>query len=241
MTNWPYRGVRSGDQSSRYPAHPETAPGVTPGRPALTRLPEDEVRAAAAVCPVGALSSTDAGLAVDYARCVHCQRCGRSDPAAEWEETYEWAAVAAREPLLGRRFRRSLHVRFVDAGACGACLGELRLLDSPRYNFHRLGIFFTPSPRNADVLLVAGPATENMRAALAATLDAMPEPRRVVAMGVCAVGGGIFGRNFASAGGAGAVVPVDVLIPGCPPPPLAVVHGLLVATGRAAPASLEAR
>ena len=147
----------------------------------------------------------------------------------------------SRRAALGGPFRHSLHVRFVDAGACGACLGELRLLDSPRYNFHRLGIFFTPSPRNADVLLVAGPATENMRAALVATLDAMPEPRRVVAMGVCAVGGGIFGRNFASAGGAGAVVPVDVLIPGCPPPPLAVVHGLLVATGRAAPTSLEAR
>ena len=95
------------------------------------------------------------------------------------------------------------------------------------------GIFFTPTPRKADLLLVAGPVTENMRAALVAAYEAMPEPKIVVAMGVCAIDGGVFGRTFAVCGGAEAAVPVDVVIPGCPPPPLAVIHGLLVATGRA--------
>jgi Ni,Fe-hydrogenase III small subunit len=134
--------------------------------------------------------------------------------------------------MLGRRFRRSLHVRYLDAGACGACMGEVRLIDAPPYNLHRFGIFVTATPRDADVLLVGGPVTEAMHNAVRKTYEAMPEPRRVVAMGVCALNGGIFGNSFASAGGLGEVLPVDLEIAGCPPPPLAIIHGLLAVTGR---------
>jgi Ni,Fe-hydrogenase III small subunit len=198
----------------------------------------EEAQAAASVCPTAALAQGVHGLVVDYARCVHCHRCLRSEMPASWDESYEWAAVAGGAAGAGvRPFKRSLHVRYLDSGACGACMGEVGLLDSPRYNFHRLGIFFTPTPRKADLLLVAGPVTENMRAALVAAYEAMPEPKIVVAMGVCAIDGGVFGRTFAVCGGAEAAVPVDVVIPGCPPPPLAVIHGLLVATGRAAAVS----
>jgi len=240
MTNWVVRGLRKGRQSSRYPSRPERAPGVTPGRPAATPMTPDEARRLAAVCPTAALSPGSQGLAIDYTRCVQCQRCRTGDRPARWDESYEWAVEETEKAgWIAKAFSRSLHVRLVDAGACGACLGEAGLLDSPRYNFHRLGIFFTPSPRNADVLLVAGPVSENMRAALLTAFEAMPEPKRVVAMGVCAINGGVFGRSFASAGGAKAVIPVDIVIPGCPPPPLAVIHGLLLAAGRVASSSLE--
>ena len=133
---------------------------------------------------------------------------------------------------LPRRFRHSMHVRFVDAGANGALLGEVRLIDAPPYNLHRFGIFITASPRDADVLLVGGPVTEAMREPLRKAFDAMPEPKRVVAIGDDAIDGGVFGKSFASASGVAEVIPVDFVVPGCPPPPLAIIHGLLAAAGQ---------
>jgi Ni,Fe-hydrogenase III small subunit len=120
----------------------------------------------------------------------------------------------------------------VDAGDCGACLHEVKQLNNPLYNMHRLGIFLTATPRTADVLLVVGPVSENMRGPLLKTYEAMPDPKRVLAVGSCAITGGVFGRSFMSAGGVGAVLPVDLEIPGSPPPPLAILHGLLAAAGR---------
>ncbi|MGC2075523.1 MAG: hydrogenase [Xanthobacteraceae bacterium] len=132
-------------------------------------------------------------------------------------------------------FGRSLHVRFVDAGACGACMSEARQINNPYYNMHRLGFFITPTPRNADILLVAGPVSDAMRLPLLKTYEAMPKPNRVVAIGACAASGGVFGPSFAALGGAAEIVPVDVVVPGCPPPPLAILHGLLVAVERKPP------
>ncbi|MGH7120179.1 MAG: NADH-quinone oxidoreductase subunit B family protein, partial [Acetobacteraceae bacterium] len=123
-------------------------------------------------------------------------------------------------------------VRFVDAGADGACITEVRLIDAPPYNLHRFGIFITATPRDADVLLVAGPVTEAMREPLRKAYEAMATPRRVVAIGDDAIDGGIFGKSFACAGGVGEVIPVDFIVPGCPPPPLAIIHGLLAAAGQ---------
>ena len=120
----------------------------------------------------------------------------------------------------------------VDAGDCGACLHEVKQLNNPFYNMHRLGYFFTATPRAADILLVVGPVSENMREPLLKTYEAMPGTKRVMAVGTCAITGGVFGRSFMCAGGAGSVLPVDLEVPGNPPPPLAVLHGLLVASGR---------
>jgi Ni,Fe-hydrogenase III small subunit len=100
---------------------------------------------------------------------------------------------------------------------------------------HRLGFFFTASPRTADLLMVVGPVSENMRGALLKTWEAMPATKRLMAVGTCAISGGVFGHSFMSAGGVGSVLPVDFEVPGNPPPPLAILHGLLVATGRKAP------
>jgi Ni,Fe-hydrogenase III small subunit len=139
------------------------------------------------------------------------------------------------EQKFSKSFRRSLHLRVIDAGACGACLSEIEQLNKPYYNMHRLGFFLTPTPREADVLLVAGPVTDHMRVPLLKAYEAMPEPKAVVALGACAIFGGIFGSGFASLGGASSLVPVDLLIPGCPPPPLAILHALLALVGRARP------
>ncbi len=243
MTRWVWEGLKSGIRTTRYPAATERAAGVSPGRPRARAGLEARLRAAETGCPTGAIAPAEEGSRVDYRRCIHCFRCLPESPeaAVAWEEGYEWAGVpeeaeAARE--LGCLFRRSLNIRFVDAGACGACMGEVRQIDNPYYNMHRLGFFLTPTPRNADVLLVAGPVTEAMRQALRETFEAMPPPKRVVAMGVCALSGGVFGPSAAAAGGVADVVPVDVTIPGCPPPPLAILHGLLVAVQRKPPAPL---
>ncbi len=127
---------------------------------------------------------------------------------------------------------RSLHIRQVDAGSCNGCEVEIHALNSPVYDLERFGIHFVASPRHADMLLVTGPVTRNMELALRKTYDATPEPRLVVAVGACGCSGGIFGRNYATCGGVDAVLPVDVYIPGCPPNPHALLHGILVAIGR---------
>ena len=132
----------------------------------------------------------------------------------------------------GRIFGRSLHIRQVDAGSCNGCEMEITGLNSPVYDIERFGVHFVASPRHADMLLVTGPVTRNMEMALRKTYEAMPEPRLVVAVGACGCSGGIFGQNYATVGGVDRVVPVDVYIPGCPPNPHALLHGILMAIGR---------
>src|SRR5438105_8234834 len=129
---------------------------------------------------------------------------------------------------------RSLNIRQVDDGSCNGCEVEIHGLNSPVYDLERFGIHFVASPRHADMLLVTGPVTRNMELALKKTYDAMPDPRLVVAVGACGCSGGIFGVNYATIGSVVAVIPVDVYIPGCPPNPHALLHGILLAVGRAA-------
>ena len=139
------------------------------------------------------------------------------------------ADVKARiDKVLGR----SLHIREVDAGSCNGCELEIVGLNSPVYDVERFGIHFVASPRHADMLLVTGPVSRNMEMALRKTYDATPAPRLVVAVGACGCSGGIFGQNYASLGGVDKVIPVDVYIPGCPPNPHALLHGILLAVGR---------
>jgi Ni,Fe-hydrogenase III small subunit/formate hydrogenlyase subunit 6/NADH:ubiquinone oxidoreductase subunit I len=129
-------------------------------------------------------------------------------------------------------FGRSLHIREVDAGSCNGCEIEIVALNSPVYDLERFGIHFVASPRHADMLLVTGPVTRNMELALRKTYEAMPAPRLVLAVGACGCSGGIFGRNYATCGSVDSILPVDVYIPGCPPNPYALLHGILLAVGR---------
>jgi Ni,Fe-hydrogenase III small subunit len=136
------------------------------------------------------------------------------------------------ERAISRGLGRSLHVRHLDSGSCNGCDWELAALLSPVYDVQRLGIDFVASPRHADLLLVTGVMTRNLQEAAVLTYQAMPRPQLVVAVGACAVGGGVFAHTYAAAGAAEPVLPVDVFIPGCPPRPEAIIHGLLVAVGR---------
>ena len=131
--------------------------------------------------------------------------------------------------------KRSLHVRHLDSGSCNGCDWEIAALLNPVYDLQRLGIDIVASPRHADLLLVTGVMTRNLTQAARLTYEAMPEPRLVVAVGACALGGGVFATTYAAAGSTEPVLPVDVFIPGCPPRPEAIIHGLLVAVGRMDP------
>src|SRR6516225_10301985 len=131
-----------------------------------------------------------------------------------------------------RLFGRALAIREVDAGSCNGCELEITGLTSPVYDSERFGMHFVASPRHADMLLVTGPVTRNMELALLKTWNAAPDPRVVVAVGACGISGGIFGVNYATRGGVDQVIPVDVYIPGCPPRPEALLHGILLAVDR---------
>lgn len=238
---WVIRGLRTGIRTTRYPGAAEDAPGVTPGLPQGGACSEVDAQVLAARCPTGALQPVAGGIAVDYRRCVHCYRCVRgAPPELGWRHDHEWAvAVNPGTNNLGAAFRRSIHIRVVDAGDCGACLREVKQLNNPFYNMHRLGFFFTATPRQADILLVVGPVTDHLRVALEKTYAAMPTPKRVMAVGACALSGGVFGPSFIACGGVADVLPVDVAVSGNPPPPLAILHGLLVAAGRRPSAALD--
>lgn len=124
---------------------------------------------------------------------------------------------------------RALCIRAVDAGSCNACELEIHALNNPYYNIEGMGIKFVASPRHADMLLVTGPVSKNMQAALHLTYEAIPYPKLVVAVGECACNGGIFGQSYASCGTLAMLLPVDVTIPGCPPPPIDILRGILTA------------
>ena len=124
---------------------------------------------------------------------------------------------------------RALTIREVDAGSCNGCELEIHALNNPYYNLEGHGIKFVASPRHADMLLVTGPVTKNMENALRIAYDCTPDPKLVVAVGDCGCNGGVFGESYASCGRVSNVIPVDVLVPGCPPPPLDLLRGILTA------------
>ena len=135
--------------------------------------------------------------------------------------------AASLERASRRRLGRSLSIREVDAGSCNGCELEIHALNNAFYDLERFGLRFVASPRHADVLLVTGPVTQNMRQALERTYAATPDPKWVVAVGDCALDGGLFAGSYGVVGGVSAVVPVDLHIRGCPPTPTALLKGLI--------------
>jgi Ni,Fe-hydrogenase III small subunit len=150
-----------------------------------------------------------------------------TDPAPEVAEEVVQALAARIEAQAQRRLGRSLSIRQVDAGSCNGCELEITALGNVVYDLERFGLRFVASPRHADVLLVTGPLCRNMRAALERAWDCTPEPRWLVAVGDCAVDGGVFKGSSAIEGGIGAAIAVDLVIPGCPPTPTQLLEGLL--------------
>jgi|SRR5579863_1749204 len=148
------------------------------------------------------------------------------------DESMVGELAAALDRAAFKRLGRSLSIREVDAGSCNGCELEIVALNNAYYDLERFGLRFVASPRHADVLMVTGPVTKNMREALKRTYDATPEPKWVVAVGDCALNGGCFAGSYAVVGGVGQVVPVDLHVPGCPPPPVEILKGLIALLDR---------
>jgi len=198
-------------------------------------------------------------MTLDKGRCIMCGLCEEAAPALFEVRSRFAQPVKRRLELvvatqhdeapdgvdhsheeLGKRLSekikrilgRSLAIREVDAGSCNGCEVEVAALNNAIYDIERFGVHFVASPRHADVLLVTGVGSRNMESALRRTYDATPDPKVVVAVGACASSGGIFGDTYATSGGIGSIVPVDVYVPGCPPRPEALLYGLLLAVDR---------
>jgi Ni,Fe-hydrogenase III small subunit len=253
MPFWTLFGLNRGLATSDWPAKEDGA--VQPGVLGLPRSHpdrcDDNCRACAEACLPGAISVGEGRFHLDYGKCIGCQLCTEVCPNDAMTKSHDWAfGVRNREDLVWadalvsgpaqelkkavqKYFGRSFHIRHVDAGSCNGCESELQALNNPFYNLHRLGIFFTPSPRFADLLLVTGPVTYAMRGPLLETWNAMPEPRWVMATGTCAVSGGATGGGYSCGHGVEEVLPVDVYLPGCPPNPAAIIQALLLLLGRA--------
>ncbi|MGN6097478.1 MAG: NADH-quinone oxidoreductase subunit NuoB [Bosea sp. (in: a-proteobacteria)] len=251
MALWTLFGLMRGKATTPWPSE-----GGNDGQDGILGMPRynpeaclDGCEECAAICPTHAIEARENGLAIDYGRCITCQLCtevcpsGAMEPSGDWafgvreRDDLIWSGRGARErpqPHGGpKAFKRSLHIRHVDAGSCNGCESELQALNNPFYNLHRLGIFFTASPRFADLLLVTGPVTSAMYEPLMAAYEAMAEPRWVMAVGTCAVSGGLSGGNYACGTGLDGVLPVDVYLPGCPPNPAAIIEALLMFLDRA--------
>jgi Ni,Fe-hydrogenase III small subunit/formate hydrogenlyase subunit 6/NADH:ubiquinone oxidoreductase subunit I len=210
-------------------------------------------RDCAAVCPTDAIRPAGSKLAtLDLGACIFCGACIDTceQGAVKTTGDYRMAArtkddlvlgkpgqeelrlAAALDAKLKKLFGRSLRLRQVSAGGCNACEADINVLSTIGWDLGRFGIQVVASPRHADGLLITGPVTKNMELALRKTYDAIPDPKIVIAVGTCAISGGLFAGSGETAQGADNVVPVDLYIPGCPPHPLTILDGILRLLGK---------
>ena len=242
--------IRQGHRTGRYPQEAPMLPERFRGAPRIApELCREGCGDCIESCPFDAIAATASGPRLDLGRCLFCGACAAACPSGvlTFSRDHRLAArrredlladasghrlATALEGELRRLFGRSLKLRQVSAGGCNACEADLNVLNTLVFDLARFGIQFVASPRHADGLLVTGPVTENMRAALLASYAALPAPKLVIASGACAIGGGPFRGSSEVHDGIGDLLPVDLYIPGCPPHPYTALDGLLRLLGK---------
>lgn len=251
---WALRGLRDGVVTTHYPRRADPYAESFPAAVhPIADSPADTSPAERSLCPTGAIRGSGE---VDTGRCILCGRCVRERPdlfgwapGSQTAGLHRDALVVPQLPETGeavdrvrRRLaarttmlRRSVHVKHVDAGSDGSDEWEVLALLNPIYDVHRLGIFFTASPRHADVLLITGAGSHGMAEPLRRTVEATARPLVVIAAGTDAVSGGLVGPSYAVTSGIGDLADVDIWVPGSPPSPFSLLHALLLAVGRIAP------
>jgi Ni,Fe-hydrogenase III small subunit/ferredoxin len=237
--------LKQGHRTIAYPAQVPALPDRFRGLPVVdtSKCPK-ECRDCGEACPTEAIAIDDRGFRLDLGRCLFCTDCVEACPegAIRYGQDHR-LAVRTREDLVydghtlklaealdakaRRLFGRSLKLRQVSAGGCGACEADLNVLGTVVFDLGRFGIQFVASPRHADGLVVTGPVSENMRSALVETYAAIPAPKLVIAVGAEAISGGVFRGHGEAHDGCGSLLPVDLFIPGWPPHPLTILDGFL--------------
>lgn len=246
--------------TSKYPKKPVDTTYST-GVPKIDSIVCNQCGICIRECPSKAIALNDIGeVGINVDECIFCARCADVCPSSAVEITKEFELATKNrteirhtpffvedrvlpdesyeiigeklKKKIGKRFKRSLQIREVDAGSCNGCDYEINALNNPFNDIERFGIHFVASPRHADMLLVTGTASRNMELALVKTYNSVPDPKLVVAVGACACSGGLFKESYATRNGIDTIVPVDVYIPGCPPRPQAILYGILKAIER---------
>lgn len=240
VKSWVIRGIKNGILTTKYPAKPPTTDEIPISSIPPSPSPNTSWLDGENICPTGAVQAKQ-GQNIDLGKCIYCKRCASAGFVFDEKDESEMGrkmALQAKKVVIGEWkrqraiFKRSFHVMMIDVGSCNACNIEVLNISNPYYDLTRLGIFFTNSPKHADALVVVGALNTAMVEVLKRTYESMPNPKFVISVGACAISGGIFHDTESFVSPIQNIIPVDVTVPGCPPTPIQILEGLLLAIGK---------